>query len=90
MGLRSSGTTPDTTVECPGTSVVNGQTVTNEDGFVKGTIPVSQAFAFSCNTSAAAFALKLPAGGLYQAAASLGLLLVWVAGAGVTVGRTSR
>ncbi len=71
------GTTPGTTVDCPGTTTVNGQTVTNEDGFVKGTIPVAQAFAFSCNTSAAAFALKLPAGGLARAASSLGLGQTW-------------
>ena len=71
------GTTPDTSVDCPGTSVVNGQTVTNEDGFIKGTIPVAQAFAFSCNTSAAALALQLPPGGLHQAAASLGLGQDW-------------
>lgn len=71
------GTTPDTPVACPGTTTVNGQTVTNEDGFEKGTIPVAQAFAFSCNTSAAAYALKLPAGGLFKAASSLGLGQKW-------------
>ncbi|MHA3702588.1 penicillin-binding transpeptidase domain-containing protein [Jatrophihabitans sp. YIM 134969] len=72
-----SGITPDTPVDCPATTTVNGQTVRNEDEFTKGTIPVAQAFAFSCNTSAAAFALKLPAGGLARAAASLGLGQKW-------------
>ncbi len=68
---------PATPAACPATTVVNGQTIQNENRFDKGTVPLSQAFAFSCNTTAAQLALGLPAGALARAAASLGLGQKW-------------
>ena len=68
---------PVNTAACPGSIVVNGQTVKNEHSFSKGTIPLSDAFAFSCNTTAARLGLALPAKALVSAASSLGLGQDW-------------
>ena len=56
---------------------MNGQNVHNENNFSKGTIPLSSAFAFSCNTTAARLGLGLPAKALVTAARSLGLGQDW-------------
>jgi cell division protein FtsI/penicillin-binding protein 2 len=69
--------TPATPAACPATIVVNGQTVRNENDFDLGTVPLSSAFAFSCNTTAARLGLQLPAGALRSAAGSLGLGARW-------------
>jgi cell division protein FtsI/penicillin-binding protein 2 len=69
--------TPASTGDCPATMTVNGQIVRNEDNFAHGTIPLSDAFAYSCNTTAATLGLKLPAGALVKAARSLGLGATW-------------
>ncbi|SOD71304.1 cell division protein FtsI/penicillin-binding protein 2 [Jatrophihabitans sp. GAS493] len=68
---------PTSPQPCPATITVNGQTIRNENDFAKGTIPISSAFAFSCNTTAAALGMKLPAGALLKAAQSLGLGQPW-------------
>lgn len=68
---------PQTTADCPGTFVYNGQTIRNENDFAKGVIPLSSAFAYSCNTTAANVALQLPTGALAKAANSLGLGQQW-------------
>ena len=68
---------PTSTAPCPGTIVVNGQTVKNENSFSKGTIPLSGAFAYSCNTTAARLGLALPPRALVSAASSLGLGQDW-------------
>ncbi|MEO9222189.1 MAG: penicillin-binding transpeptidase domain-containing protein, partial [Mycobacteriaceae bacterium] len=68
---------PQSRADCPGSINVDGQTVTNENSFVKGQIPLSAAFAFSCNTTAAELGLKLPSGALLKAAQSLGLGEKW-------------
>ena len=68
---------PTSTADCPGSINVNGQTVTNENSFAKGTIPLSAAFAFSCNTTAAELGLGLPPGALLKTAQSLGLGAKW-------------
>ena len=49
---------PASTAACPGPITVNGQNVHNENNFSKGTIPLSAAFAFSCNTTAARLGLE--------------------------------
>ena len=69
--------TPSSTKACPGTILVNGQTIKNENSFSKGTIPLSSAFAYSCNTTAARLGLALPAKALVAAASSLGLGQDW-------------
>lgn len=71
------GLTPDTLADCPGAITVNGQTITNENSFTKGRIPLSAAFAFSCNTTAAHLGLTLPPGALLTTARSLGLGAKW-------------
>jgi len=68
---------PQSMADCPGSINVNGQTVTNENSFAKGTIPLSAAFAFSCNTTAAELGMALPPGALGKAAQSLGLGAKW-------------
>jgi cell division protein FtsI/penicillin-binding protein 2 len=68
---------PETLADCPGSINVNGQTVTNENSFAMGRIPLSAAFAFSCNTTAAELGLALPDGALLKAAQSLGLGAKW-------------
>lgn len=69
--------TPATRADCPGSIVVNGQTIHNEDSFEKGTISLAAAFAYSCNTTAVHLGLELPHGALRQAARSLGLGATW-------------
>lgn len=69
--------TPQSRMPCPGTMTVNGQTVRKENDFVLGTVPLSSAFAFSCNTTAAKLGLELPAGALRSAAQQLGLGTKW-------------
>lgn len=56
---------------------MNGQTITNENSFTKGRIPLSAAFAFSCNTTAAHLGLTLPPGALLTTARLLGLGAKW-------------
>jgi cell division protein FtsI/penicillin-binding protein 2 len=68
---------PASPVACPGTVNVDGRTFENENRFVHPTIPVSAAFAYSCNTTAINVALKLPSGAMQQAAAALGLGAKW-------------
>jgi cell division protein FtsI/penicillin-binding protein 2 len=76
--LFEAGTvTPDTPVPCPGTTVVDGREFENEDQFDLGTVPLTEAFAQSCNTTFIQQALKLPAGALQRAATSYGVGADW-------------
>ena len=68
---------PASRAACPGSITVNGQNVHNEHNFSKGTIPLSSAFAFSCNTTAARLGLALPTTALRTSAAALGLGANW-------------
>jgi cell division protein FtsI/penicillin-binding protein 2 len=68
---------PSSRAACPGAITVNGQSVHNENNFSKGTIPLSAAFAFSCNTTAARLGLALPATSLRTSARALGLGANW-------------
>ena len=63
---------PTTTVACPGVIDVNGQEIHNE-GFELGDVPVTEAFAHSCNTTFAELATKLPADALTQAGYQYGV-----------------
>jgi len=72
--LLSAGTvTPQTPVACPGTTVVDGREFENEDQFDLGTVPLTEAFAESCNTTFIQQALTLPDDALSQAAAAYGV-----------------
>ena len=85
--LLSAGVvTPDTPVPCPGTTVVEGREFENEDKFDLGTVPLTEAFAQSCNTTFIQQALKLPAGALTEAAASYGVGTDWKLPVGIFSG----
>ncbi|GAB3361848.1 penicillin-binding transpeptidase domain-containing protein [Modestobacter lapidis] len=76
--LLSAGTVaPSSPVACPGTTVVDGREFENEDQFDLGTVPFTEAFAQSCNTTFIQQALTLPDGALAAAAASYGVGSDW-------------
>ncbi len=64
--------TPTTAVDCPGVVTVDNRDIHNE-GFELGTVPLTTAFARSCNTTFAALATRMPAGALTAAAAEYGI-----------------
>jgi cell division protein FtsI/penicillin-binding protein 2 len=65
--------TPNTLLGCPGTTDIGHRTIPNYGGFDLGTVPMSRAFANSCNTTFAELASKMPPRGLTTAAAQYGL-----------------
>ncbi|MGR7023364.1 penicillin-binding transpeptidase domain-containing protein [Geodermatophilus sp. URMC 62] len=75
--LSTGELTPDTPVACPGTTVVDGREFENQNQFDLGTVPFTEAFAESCNTTFIEAALRLPDGALADAAASYGVGSDW-------------
>jgi cell division protein FtsI/penicillin-binding protein 2 len=75
--LTAGEVTPQTSVPCPGTTVVEGREFENEDKFDLGIVPFTEAFARSCNTTFIQLALGLPDGALSDAAASYGVGIDW-------------
>ena len=76
--LLSAGTlTPATPVPCPATTVVEGREFENQDQFDLGTVPFTETFAQSCNTTFIQQALTLPDDALSAAAASYGVGTDW-------------
>lgn len=71
--LRAKEVTPRSKVDCPGTTVIGGRLVPNEKRFQLGTVPLSRAFAKSCNTTFARLAARMPANALTDAARDLGI-----------------
>lgn len=65
--------TPNTLLGCPGHLDIGHRTVPNYGGFDLGTVPLSRAFASSCNTTFAELASKMPPRGLTSAAAQYGI-----------------
>ena len=65
--------TPNTLLGCPGTIDIGHRTIPNYGGFDLGTVPMSRAFASSCNTTFAELASQMPPRGLTQAAAQYGI-----------------
>jgi cell division protein FtsI/penicillin-binding protein 2 len=65
--------TPNTLLPCPGVMDIGHRTVPNYGGFDLGTVPMSRAFASSCNTTFAELASRMPPRGLTQAAAQYGI-----------------
>jgi hypothetical protein len=65
--------TPDTPEPCPGRVTVENRTIPNEDEFDLGTVPLTSAFAHSCNTTMAALADQLPADALPKMARIFGI-----------------
>lgn len=65
--------TPNTLLPCPGRMDIGHRRVPNYGGFDLGTVPLSRAFASSCNTTFAELASRMPPRGLSTAAAQYGL-----------------
>jgi hypothetical protein len=64
---------PSTLLGCPGTIDIGHRTIPNYGGFDLGTVPMSRAFASSCNTTFAELASKMPPRGLSQEANQYGI-----------------
>jgi Penicillin binding protein transpeptidase domain/NTF2-like N-terminal transpeptidase domain len=64
---------PNTLLGCPGELDIGHRTIRNYGGFDLGVVPMSRAFASSCNTSFAELASRMPPRGLTQAAARYGI-----------------
>ncbi|AUI60733.1 penicillin-binding transpeptidase domain-containing protein [Amycolatopsis sp. BJA-103] len=60
-------------VDCPGTATFENRTVPNEGKFALGVVPLSTAFAKSCNTTFAKLSTELPPAALTDAARDLGI-----------------
>jgi hypothetical protein len=65
--------TPNTMLGCPGEIDIGHRTIPNYGGFDLGVVPMSRAFANSCNTTFAELASRMPPRGLSQTAAQYGL-----------------
>lgn len=63
----------DSALPCPPTEQIGTRTLSNDDHFGLGTIPMHYAFARSCNTTFGQLAHELPSNGLPNAAAQYGL-----------------
>ncbi|MDQ1530487.1 MAG: hypothetical protein QOE37_592 [Microbacteriaceae bacterium] len=68
---------PDTPVACPGTTTIGGRIIPNEDGFDLGTVPFTDAFARSCNTTMAQLSQRLAPDALGTAAGWFGIGAGW-------------
>ncbi len=64
---------PNTLLGCPGQVDIGHRTIPNYGGFDLGVVPMSRAFASSCNTTFAELASRMPPRGLTQAAARYGI-----------------
>ena len=76
LALLRAGITPDTTVSCPPTTVVDGKSFKNYDDYPSsglGRIPFRAALANSCNTAFITERGRLKDLDLFDAAASLGM-----------------
>ncbi|HEX4586848.1 MAG TPA: penicillin-binding transpeptidase domain-containing protein [Mycobacterium sp.] len=65
--------TPNTLLACPGSIDIGQRTIPNYGGFALGTVPMSRAFANSCNTTFAELASRMAPRSLTMAAAQYGI-----------------
>jgi cell division protein FtsI/penicillin-binding protein 2 len=84
--LSAGGLTPETPVPCPATTTVEGREFENQDRFDLGTVPFTEAFAQSCNTTFIQAALDLPDPALSEAAAAYGVGSEWQLPVGIFSG----
>ena len=84
--LSAGALTPQTPVPCPGTTTVEGREFENQDQFDLGTVPFTEAFAQSCNTTFIQAGLELPDPALAEAAASYGVGSEWQLPVGIFSG----
>jgi cell division protein FtsI/penicillin-binding protein 2 len=75
--LSAGAVTPAGPVPCPGTTTVDGREFENQDQFDLGTVPFTEAFARSCNTTFIQEGLELPDPALAEAAAAYGVGTDW-------------
>lgn len=68
---------PTSTVACPGSVAIGGRTIPNEDKFALGPVPLRRAFALSCNTTFAAFGVKVSPSDFQKTATSYGIGAGW-------------
>ncbi|GAA4579279.1 penicillin-binding transpeptidase domain-containing protein [Micromonospora coerulea] len=87
--LDQGAVTPEATVTCPKTRVVEGRPFKNSDNFELGSVPFSTDFAKSCNTAFVSLAPKLGPDGLATTGRVLGLEAKWDLGADVFPGKVS-
>jgi cell division protein FtsI/penicillin-binding protein 2 len=85
--LTAGALTPDSPVPCPGTTTVEGREFENEDQFDLATVPLTEAFAESCNTTFIQQGLTLPDDALAKAAASYGVGSDWQLPVGIFSGK---
>lgn len=71
--LQAGLVTPDSPVACPGTATIEDRTIPNDDEFDLGTVPMTEAFAKSCNTTMAALSDRLPPDALPNMARLFGI-----------------
>ena len=71
--VLQAGRSPQSPVDCPPTTMVEGRVIPNIDRFGLGTVPLITAFARSCNTTFAQLAADLAPQGLTEAARQLGV-----------------
>jgi hypothetical protein len=64
---------PNTLLGCPADVDIGHRSIPNYGGFDLGVVPMSRAFASSCNTTFAELASRMPPRGLTQAAARYGI-----------------
>ncbi|PZG17874.1 penicillin-binding protein [Micromonospora craterilacus] len=90
LGLLERGAvTPDGTVDCPKTFVVDGRSFKNSNDFELGEVPFRTNFAKSCNTAFAALAPQLGADGLAVTGRTVGLEGKWEVGLDAFTGKVS-
>ena len=77
---------PTATVPCPATVTVEGREFENQDQFDLGTVPFTQAFAASCNTTFIEQGLQLPDDALAAAASRYGVGADWQLPVGIFSG----
>jgi hypothetical protein len=65
--------TPNTMLGCPGQAEIGQRVIPNYGGFDLGVVPMSRAFASSCNTTFAELASRMPPTGLTVAASQYGI-----------------
>ena len=70
--LLTAGRIASTPSPCPPRLTVDGRVFTNFEGEAPGAIPLSQAFAISCNTAFVGLSTQLPAGAVATAAGEFG------------------
>jgi cell division protein FtsI/penicillin-binding protein 2 len=71
--LQAGIASPESPQACPGRATVENRTIPNDDEFDLGTVPLTTAFARSCNTTMAVLSDRLPADALPNMAKLFGI-----------------